>query len=75
MSDPTYNQDEINANRVWKRAFQLSEIENDFAPLGWSSYIPRAAKELGASHAEAFGKETPVFAHETPKKKTKRKKR
>lgn len=44
--DPTYNPEEINANPVWKRAFQLSELENDNAPLGWSKYIPQAQKEL-----------------------------
>jgi hypothetical protein len=61
MSDPTYDQKEINANRVWKRAFQLSEQENDFAPLGWSKWIPRAARELNASRDEAYGKTKPVF--------------
>lgn len=39
MIDPTYNQQEIDANPVWQLAFFLSEIQNDNAPLGWSIYI------------------------------------
>lgn len=39
MADPTYRMDEINANPVWKLAFTISEIENDFAPIGWGDRI------------------------------------
>jgi len=45
--DPTYDKELINQNPVWKFAFELSEIENDLAPLGWSKYIPTAEQELG----------------------------
>ncbi len=38
MNDPTYVQEEIDANPEWKLAFLLSEIDNDNAPLGWSKY-------------------------------------
>jgi hypothetical protein len=44
--DPTYRQEEINENPIWKRAFYISEMENDMAPMGWSKYIDRAKKEL-----------------------------
>ena len=37
--------EEINKNPILKRAFQLSELENDNAPIGWSKYIPQALKE------------------------------
>lgn len=40
--DPTYNKEEIAANPEWQLAFDLSEIENDGAPLGWSRYIWKA---------------------------------
>lgn len=42
MSDPTYDQEEINKNKVWRVAFIMSELRNDNAPLGWSRYIPDA---------------------------------
>lgn len=42
MTDPTYMMSKINANRVWKLAFLLSEFDNDRAPIGWSNYIPMA---------------------------------
>lgn len=45
--DPTYNREEIRANPIWERAFQLSEELNDVAPLGWGHYIPQASRELG----------------------------
>lgn len=45
-NDPTYNLDEINANPIWKRAFQISEMENDNAPIGWSQFIKRAKAEV-----------------------------
>lgn len=46
MNDPTYDRKQIDANPVWKKAFQLSEMENDSAPIGWAQYIPRAKKLL-----------------------------
>jgi len=45
-SDPTYDPAEIQANPVWERAFRLSELENDYAPLGWSQYLERAEQQL-----------------------------
>lgn len=42
LNDPTYQRDKIKANPVWELAFTLSEIENDNAPIGWSSYIGKA---------------------------------
>ena len=45
MPDPTYVQEIINENPIWKRAFYLSEMKNDNAPLGWSQYIPQALEE------------------------------
>ena len=44
--DPTYNMDEIEANPVWKRAFELSEQNNDNAPLGWGHWIAVAEEEM-----------------------------
>jgi hypothetical protein len=38
-NDPTYNKELIDANPVWQLAFSLSEIRNDFAPIGWSKFI------------------------------------
>lgn len=43
MSDPTYVKDLIDANPVWKLAFELSEFDNDNAPIGWSRYISMAS--------------------------------
>lgn len=37
--DPTYVQEEIDANPKWQLAFSLSEIQNDNAPIGWGKYI------------------------------------
>ena len=42
MSDPTYVKEEIAKNPVWQLAFDLSEIENDGAPIGWGRYIWKA---------------------------------
>lgn len=42
MNDPTYVKKDIEANPVWQVAFDLSEILNDRAPLGWSRYITTA---------------------------------
>lgn len=39
MQDPTYNRKEIDNNSITKLAFILSELHNDNAPIGWSSYI------------------------------------
>jgi hypothetical protein len=39
MSDPTYNNEAIAKNPVWQLAFDLSEIHNDAAPIGWGRYI------------------------------------
>jgi len=39
MIDPTYIKTEINANPIWKFAFELSELDNDIAPIGWGRYI------------------------------------
>ena len=38
-NDPTYIRAEIDANPEWRLAFQLSEVDNDSAPLGWWRYI------------------------------------
>lgn len=53
MSDPTYDTNVINADPVWKLAFELSEQENDNAPLGWSKFIPRAKKIIEAEGDDA----------------------
>ena len=45
MEDPTYVQSVIQDNPVWKLAFELSELYNDNAPIGWSLYID-AAKHI-----------------------------
>lgn len=42
MADPTYNRKEIEADPVWKLAFNLSAQLNENAPIGWSNYIPEA---------------------------------
>lgn len=39
MADPTYNREEIAKNPEWTLAFDLSEIHNDAAPIGWGRYI------------------------------------
>jgi hypothetical protein len=44
--DPTYVREEIEANPVWRRAFELSELRNDTAPIGWSHFIAEAEAEL-----------------------------
>lgn len=44
--DPTYVRAEIEDNPIWRRAFQLSELENDNAPIGWGAYIKRAYQEM-----------------------------
>lgn len=46
MKDPTYIKSEIDKNPVWKKAFELSEVKNDNAPIGWSFYIPEAEKSF-----------------------------
>lgn len=42
MNDPTYDNEQINANPIWQLAFSLSEIMNDDAPIGWGKYIHTA---------------------------------
>lgn len=42
VADPTYVMAEINANPIWKFAFELSEIDNDTAPIGWYRYVTLA---------------------------------
>lgn len=37
--DPTYEKDKIAADPAWQLAFDLSEIQNDGAPIGWGRYI------------------------------------
>lgn len=54
MIDPTYVKAVIDSDPVWKRAFKLSELENDEAPIGWSKYIPRALAELHTAGMEAI---------------------
>lgn len=39
MNDPTYIKAEIEKNPLWKLAFDISEVLNDRAPIGWSKYI------------------------------------
>lgn len=46
MMDATYDRKEIDSDPISKRAFQISEKENDNAPIGWSKYIPRAKIEI-----------------------------
>ncbi len=48
MPDPTYAREEIRANPEWDLAFVLSEIQNDGAPIGWSTYIMTAKCLLAA---------------------------
>lgn len=43
MNDPTYVRAEIDAKSEWRLAFRLSEVHNDNAPIGWSSYIGLAS--------------------------------
>jgi hypothetical protein len=63
MSDPTYVKSEIDANPTWKLAFELSEIDNDNAPIGWFKYIhlanhvikrEKAAVEAALRNERAF---------------------
>lgn len=42
MNDPTYDKKAIDADELWKLAFWMSEVHNDYAPIGWSRYIPLA---------------------------------
>lgn len=43
--DPTYDFAEIMRGPLeWRMAFQLSELLNDHAPIGWSDYIPVATE-------------------------------
>lgn len=37
--DPTYVTEEIQRDPVWKLAFEMSELDNDHAPIGWGQYI------------------------------------
>lgn len=46
INDPTYEKNLIDANPVWKKAFYLSEMKNDNAPLGWGDYISEAEEVL-----------------------------
>ena len=39
MNDPTYDNNIINSKPDWKLAFELSEVDNDNAPIGWWRYI------------------------------------
>lgn len=39
LPDPTYDRDEIRSKPEWDLAWTISEIMNDNAPIGWSSYI------------------------------------
>lgn len=39
MTDPTYDEEQIQRNQVWQLAFSLSEIQNMMAPIGWGKYI------------------------------------
>jgi len=49
--DPTYDMNVINKNPIWKKAFELSELKNDNAPLGWSNYMKEAEEALKAEEA------------------------
>lgn len=42
MSDPTYERDKIDADPVWRLAYDLSEIDNDNSPIGWYKYVSMA---------------------------------
>lgn len=48
MDDPTYVKAEIEANPLWNLAWQLSEVDNDMAPIGWGRYINMAQWILNA---------------------------
>lgn len=39
IKDPTYIKEVIDSKPEWKLAFELSEVDNDNAPLGWFDYI------------------------------------
>lgn len=39
MPDPTYNKNMIDTDPIWKLAFEMSEMDNNYAPLGWGQYI------------------------------------
>lgn len=40
--DPTWVKADIDANPIWKLAWEMSEVDNDNAPIGWGTYIPLA---------------------------------
>lgn len=61
MTDPTYVQELININPVWKLAFFMSEIDNDNAPIGWGKYIILARAIL-----EKYKLEPIIYAEKTP---------
>lgn len=42
LIDPTYLPHEIQANPAWALAFEMSEVDNDQAPIGWAQYIALA---------------------------------
>lgn len=46
LSDPTYVKAEIDANPAWRRAWELSELFNDNAPIGWSNFIEQAEIDI-----------------------------
>lgn len=43
MFDPTHDRRAISENPEWRLAFELSEVDNDNAPIGWDRYIPIAS--------------------------------
>lgn len=55
FTDPTYVREEIEANPIWRRAFELSELRNDTAPIGWSFFIAEAEAEFGLPQEPAPG--------------------
>lgn len=51
MPDPTYVRELIDANPIWRRAWELSELFNDNAPIGWSAFIEQAETEAAKLQA------------------------
>lgn len=63
-NDPTYIQEEIQRNPIWKLAFTMSEIDNDNAPLGWGKYI-RLARWILEDYSKKLNLEITIAADNT----------
>jgi len=42
LPDPTYIVEDIQRDPIWRLAFEMSELDNDNAPIGWGQYIELA---------------------------------